>query len=133
MNRSKLAAVAAIIFLVALSVLAQSTSIKVDGNIIKSYIATMSDAAHQGRRSLTPGYEKTAEWAAGLFKQWGLKPAGENGTYFQKVPILAEIPEADLRLQAGGSGTHDRRAYLPHPRQRLYHRSLLASGREGDR
>jgi hypothetical protein len=90
MNRSKLTAVAAIIFLVALSVLAQSTSIKVDGNIIKSYIATMADAAHQGRRSLTPGYEKTAEWAAGLFKQWGLKPAGENGTYFQNVPILTD-------------------------------------------
>jgi hypothetical protein len=95
MNRSKLAAVAAIIFLVALSVLAQSTSIKVDGNIIKSYIATMSDAAHEGRRSLTPGYEKTAEWAAGLFKQWGLKPAGENGTYFQKVPILPKPQNPD--------------------------------------
>ncbi len=88
------------IFLVALSVLAQSTSIKVDGTIIKSYIATMADAAHQGRRSLTPGYEQTAEWAGGLFKQWGLKPAGENGTYFQKVPILGS-PEATFGYRLG--------------------------------
>jgi hypothetical protein len=85
----KVTTAAAICLLAALSVFAQSTSIKVDGNIIKSYIATMSDAAHQGRRSLTPGYEMTAEWAAGLFKQWGLKPAGQDGTYFQKVPILS--------------------------------------------
>ena len=88
MIRKKVTTATAIVLLLALSVFAQSTSIKVDGNVIKSYIATMADAAHQGRRSLTPGYEKTAEWAAGLFKQWGLKPAGEDGTYFQKVPIL---------------------------------------------
>ncbi len=87
MIRRKLTAAAAMLFLLALSVFAQSTSIRVDGNVIKGYIATMSDAAHQGRRTLTPGYEKTADWAAGLFKQWGLKPAGENGTYFQNVQI----------------------------------------------
>ncbi len=51
----KIGTAAAISLLVALSVFAQSTSIKVDGNIIKGYIATMADAAHQGRRSLTPG------------------------------------------------------------------------------
>lgn len=89
MIRSKHTAAAAVLLLLALSVFAQSTSIRVDGNVIKSYIATMADAKHQGRRSLTPGYEMTADWAAGLFKQWGLKPAGEDGTYFQKVPILS--------------------------------------------
>ena len=87
MIRSKMPTVAAVILLFALSILAQSTSIRVDGNVIKDYIAYMSDAKNLGRRTLTPGYEKTADWAAGLFKQWGLKPAGENGTYFQNVPI----------------------------------------------
>jgi hypothetical protein len=84
---SKLKTVAAIAVLLSLSVFAQTTSIRVDGNIIKSYITTMSDTTHLGRRALTPGYQKTADWAAGLFKQWGLKPAGENGTYFQNVPV----------------------------------------------
>jgi hypothetical protein len=28
-----------------------------------------------------------AEWVAGKFKEWGLAPAGDNGTYFQKVTI----------------------------------------------
>jgi hypothetical protein len=66
---------------------AEPTKIKVDGNIIKSYITFLSADEQQGRRTLTAGYEKMAEWAAGKFKEWGLKPAGENGTYFQKVPI----------------------------------------------
>ena len=63
------------------------TPIRVDGNIIKGYIAWMTDAQREGRRTLTPGYEKSAEWVAAKFKEWGLKPAGDNGTYLQDVPI----------------------------------------------
>jgi hypothetical protein len=66
---------------------AEPTKIKVDGNLIKSYITYLASDAAQGRRTMTPGYEKAADWAAAKLKEWGLKPAGENGTYFQKVPI----------------------------------------------
>jgi hypothetical protein len=63
------------------------TTIRVDGGIIKRYIAYMASDDKEGRKSLTPGYEKVAEWAAGKFKEWGLKPAGDNGTFLQDVPI----------------------------------------------
>jgi hypothetical protein len=63
------------------------TAIRVDGTIIKGYIEYMASDDKEGRKSLTPGYEKVAEWAAGKFKEWGLKPAGDNGTYLQDVPI----------------------------------------------
>ncbi len=63
------------------------TTVKVDGNVIKSYIGFMAAPDKEGRKSLTPGFEKTAEWAAARFKEWGLKPAGDNGTFFQDVPI----------------------------------------------
>jgi hypothetical protein len=68
-------------------VFAQPTAIKVDGKNIKSYIAFFASDGGLGRRTMTPAYEKAADWAAAKFKEWGLKPAGENGTYFQKVPI----------------------------------------------
>jgi len=68
-------------------VVAEPTKIKVDGNVIKGYITYLASDASVGRRTMTPGYEKAADWAAAKFKEWGLKPAGENGTYFQKVPI----------------------------------------------
>jgi len=67
--------------------LAQKTEIQVDGKIIKGYIAVMSAPEHEGRKSLTPGYRKAAEWAAAKFKEWGLQPAGGDGTFFQSVPI----------------------------------------------
>ncbi len=63
------------------------TPIRVDGKIIKGYIDYMASDDKDGRRSLTPGYEKVAEWAAGKFKEWGLKPAGDNGTFLQDVPV----------------------------------------------
>ena len=63
------------------------TPIRVDGKIIKGYIDYMASDDKEGRRSLTPGYEKVAEWAAAKFKEWGLKPAGDNGTFLQDVPV----------------------------------------------
>jgi len=63
------------------------TTIHVDGTVIKGYIEYMASDDKEGRKSLTPGYEKVAVWAAGKFKEWGLKPAGDNGSYLQDVPI----------------------------------------------
>jgi hypothetical protein len=63
------------------------TGIKVDGKIIKSYIEYIAAPQNEGRKSLTAGYEKTAEWAAAKFKEWGLKPAGDNETFLQNVSI----------------------------------------------
>ncbi|MBZ5499742.1 MAG: M28 family peptidase [Acidobacteriia bacterium] len=63
------------------------TPIKVDGKVIRSYIEWMAAPEREGRRTLTPGYEKSVEWAVAKFKEWGVKPAGENGTYLQNVPM----------------------------------------------
>ncbi len=39
------------------------------------------------RQSCTPGYQRAADWLAAQYEAFGLEPAGENGTYFQTVPI----------------------------------------------
>jgi hypothetical protein len=65
----------------------QTVKLRVDGDRIKSYIEWMASDERQGRTSLTEGYLKTADWAAKNFKEWGLQPAGQDGTYFQDVPI----------------------------------------------
>ena len=45
----------------------------------------MSLPEYQGRKTLTPGFEKISAWAAAKFKEWGLQPAGDNGTWFQNL------------------------------------------------
>ncbi len=63
------------------------TDLRVDGERIKSYIEAVSTDDFEGRQSCTPGYQKAAEWLAAQYEAYGLEPAGENGTYFQTVPI----------------------------------------------
>ncbi len=59
----------------------------VDGDRAKTYVAYLAADEMQGRESCTEGYRKAADWVAENFKQWGLKPAGENDTFFQDVKI----------------------------------------------
>ena len=66
---------------------AADVKLRVDGDQIKSYIEWMSRDKLEGRKTLTQGYRQAADWAAAKFKKWGLKPAGEDGTYFQNVVI----------------------------------------------
>jgi hypothetical protein len=42
----------------------------------------------EGRGSGQPGFQKAAEYMAAKFKEAGLKPVGDNGTYFQNVPFV---------------------------------------------
>ncbi len=71
-------------------------ALRVDGDRIKGYVEWLSRDEMQGRQSLTSGYEKAAEWAAANFKKWGLEPAGQDGTYFQDVPV-----ERDFTYRTG--------------------------------
>jgi hypothetical protein len=59
----------------------------VDGDRAKAYVAYLCSDAMEGRASCTEGYRKAADWVAENFRRWGLKPAGEDGTYFQTVTI----------------------------------------------
>jgi len=84
-----------LVLLVSSTCTAQDTStLKVDGNLAQQYVAHLSSDAMQGRASGTEGYRQAAEWAAAQFQQWGLQPAGEDGTFFQKVPL----PDHELAL-----------------------------------
>lgn len=41
----------------------------------------------QGRGSGQPGFQKAADFMAARFKEYGLKPIGDDGTYFQNLPF----------------------------------------------
>jgi hypothetical protein len=87
------------IFLVAAAAAGQTVTARVDGGAAHSYVVTLSSPEWQGRRTLTPGFDKAAEWAAARFREWGLQPAGDAGTFFQAVPVLG--PRSDLAWTVG--------------------------------
>src|SRR3954454_23717718 len=49
--------------------------------------AQLSNDAMEGRDTGSAGYQRAAKLGAAKFRAAGLKPAGENGTWFQRVPM----------------------------------------------
>ncbi|HSY67198.1 MAG TPA: M28 family peptidase [Edaphobacter sp.] len=47
----------------------------------------LSDDSMEGRDTGTDAYERAAKYVAAQFTAAGLKPAGDNGTFFQRVPM----------------------------------------------
>jgi Zn-dependent M28 family amino/carboxypeptidase len=55
---------------------------------LASRIETLADDRYAGRAPASPEGEAAADWIAEEMARAGLEPAGENGTYFQEVPLV---------------------------------------------
>ena len=70
------------IFLFAFS---NQDQVKPDGDKALEHIRYLASDDFKGRKSGTPEYQKAAEYVAAKMKEYGLKPGGTEGTYFQQV------------------------------------------------
>src|SRR5580704_16899776 len=61
---------------------------KADPVKIREHVKVLSSDLLEGRGTGQKGGDEAAEYIATQFKSYGLKPAGENGTYFQEVPMV---------------------------------------------
>src|SRR5271168_3233849 len=66
----------------------------------------LSDDGMEGRDTGSAAYQRAAEYVANRFKAAGLAPAGENGSYFQTVPMheIAVAPEGTSFTLVGANG-----------------------------
>jgi len=62
----------------------------------------LSDDALEGRAPGTRGGDLAAKYIAAEFRQIGLEPAGEDGTFFHRVPIISLTPRPTLSLLVPG-------------------------------
>src|SRR5690348_2650798 len=61
--------------------------------------AQLSNDAMEGRDTGSPAYLRAADLVAAKFRAAGLKPAGENGSWFQRVPMHeVRIEHATIRI-----------------------------------
>ncbi|MBV8731563.1 MAG: peptidase M28, partial [Acidobacteriia bacterium] len=58
----------------------------------------------EGRGVGTRGGDLATEYIATQFALAGAKPAGDNGTFFQRVPLIAVDPSPESRLSAIAAG-----------------------------
>jgi hypothetical protein len=83
----------------------QIKTVEPDGRTILEYVKILAADGMEGRGSGLPGLEKAAAYVAGLLKSWGIEPAGEKGTYFQRFPLkdfFVVEPGASLAVMAAG-------------------------------
>jgi hypothetical protein len=72
-------------------------------------INIIADDSMMGRDTPSPGLEMTAQYVADQFKSFGLKPGGENGTFFQRYEIIQakfNPAESHVGFVAGGQHVH---------------------------
>jgi len=67
---------------------AQKAMNAIDAEKIRATVKYLSDDALQGRGTGQKGGDMAADWIAAQFKSYGLAPAGDQGTYFQKVDFF---------------------------------------------
>ena len=60
-----------------------------DEAALKAHVAFLASDAMRGREAGSPEYDIAAEYVASRFLALGLKPAGDDGSYLQNVPLLA--------------------------------------------
>src|SRR5713226_8383481 len=65
---------------------------KIDPEHIRAHVRFLSLDLLEGRGTGQRGGDLAAEYMATQFWLYGLKPAGDNGTCFQKVPMVGITP-----------------------------------------
>lgn len=58
-------------------------------NVLFADLRWLSELERRGRAAGSPEEREVDDWLAMRFAQLGLKPAGDGGTWFQKVPLRA--------------------------------------------
>ncbi|MDQ3711682.1 MAG: M20/M25/M40 family metallo-hydrolase [Acidobacteriota bacterium] len=86
---------------------ANSPARKVAENItaeqLKDYLYYVASDEMEGRDTPSRGLDLTAKFIALNLKQWGFKPAGDNGTFFQKFALNIRNTDAvKTQLEIGG-------------------------------
>ncbi len=74
-----------------LGVLAQQSSPEITAGELQAHVKYLASDELEGRGSGSVGNRKAAQYIAKAFAEYGLKPAGTNGTYFQEFEFVSSV------------------------------------------
>ena len=81
---------------------------KIGGTQVRAHVEFLADDLMEGREAGTRGYDLAAHYVATVLKSAGLKPAADDGTYFQRVPLRRSTLSSSalsLTSKSGGPAT----------------------------
>jgi hypothetical protein len=71
---------------------------------LRTRISIFADDSMQGRRTGTPGNVKGNAYIASELRRLGLRPAGDTGSYLQRVPLMSYAVDSARGTLRVGSG-----------------------------
>lgn len=77
---------------------------EITGERLRAHVKFLASDLLEGRAPGTRGDKLATEYLAAQFALVGAQPAGDQGTYFQKVPLVGVEPQADSELTVRGRG-----------------------------
>src|SRR6204780_4707930 len=87
-----------------IALLAPAQDSFISSSRIREDVKYLSSALLEGRGVGQKGGDLATQYIADQFAKAGAKPAGDNGTYFQKVPLVGIDPQPETQLSAGARG-----------------------------
>lgn len=80
------------------------SSLRFDGAKAHEHLAYLADPARGGRYTGSAGFDDAARYVADRFREIGLEPLGDGGTYFQRYPAQIVELAATPALARTGAG-----------------------------
>jgi len=91
----------------------QPTVPAITANDLMTRLYIFSDDSMMGREAGTLGNVKGTDYIAAQFKQMGVQPAGDDGTYFQTIPYKTRALDTTSTVVVGGTPLKLGDDYLP--------------------
>src|SRR2546422_4409392 len=81
---------------------------------LRDYLSFIASDEMEGRDTPSRGLDTTAKFLAMNLSRWGFKPAGDDGTFFQKIALRRDyLDKAETRVQLNGQTLSLGDDYIP--------------------
>lgn len=81
---------------------AEAAAATISGEMLLRDIRELASDRFLGRAVATAGEDSTIDYLARRFREMGLAPGMPDGSYLQRVPLVATTSRVEARVQAGG-------------------------------
>ncbi|HEV8399697.1 MAG TPA: M28 family peptidase [Gemmatimonadales bacterium] len=92
---------------------AQRRAPAISSDTLRASLFALAHDSMGGRQTGEIGDWKAQEWIAARFRRFGLRPAGDSGTFFQVIPFVRLFVDTTARVTAGTMSLAVRRDLLP--------------------
>jgi Zn-dependent M28 family amino/carboxypeptidase len=96
------------------SLIAQRGTDTISAAELRDYLTFIASDEMEGRDTPSRGLDTTAKFIAMNLSRWGFKPAGDDGTFFQRIALLRNrIESAQTRVELNGQALAAGDDYIP--------------------